>query len=143
MRLSSTRSSNATQFSDAKASLSVATGGRDFFFIGLIGELGVRLVADDGMQFDLEMWKYARDVKVPSNDSLVGHEHGANRRAKLMGVDFVTNSHGLRDREFSFDHTTDILRIEMLGDSLTVGCGSAFRVHVPETTRATLRQRGD
>jgi GDSL-like Lipase/Acylhydrolase family len=93
------------------------------FFIGLIGELGVRLVADDGMQFDLEMWKYARDVKVVSRDPLIGHEHGLNRRAKLMGVDFVTNSQGLRDREFSFNRTPGVLRIVMLGDSLTVGWG--------------------
>ena len=28
----------------------------------------VRLVADNGMQFDLEMFKYARDVKVISPD---------------------------------------------------------------------------
>ena len=112
------------------------------FFIGLIGELGVRLVADDGMQFDLEMWKYARDVKVPSNNSLVGHEHGANRRAKLMGVDFVTNSHGLRDREFSFDHTTDILRIEMLGNSLTVGWGVPFESTFPKQLERLYAKEG-
>ncbi len=63
-------------------------------------ELYVRLVIDDGMQYDLEMWKYAVDVKVVSVDPLIGHRHGANRHATLMGVTVATNSRGLRDREF-------------------------------------------
>jgi lysophospholipase L1-like esterase len=86
-------------------------------------ELLTRLVADDGMQFDLEMWKYARDIKQLAADPLIGHEHAPNRQARLMGVDFRTNSHGLRDREFSFDRVPGKLRIVMLGDSLTVGWG--------------------
>jgi len=86
-------------------------------------ELLTRFVADDGMQFDLEMWKYAREVKQLAADPLIGHEHAPNRQARLMGVDFRTNSHGLRDREFSFDRVPGKLRIVMLGDSLTVGWG--------------------
>src|SRR3954470_3203650 len=75
------------------------------------------------MQFDLEMWKYARDVKQVAADPLIGHEHAPNRQAQLMGVDFRTNSHGLRDHEFSFERAPGKLRIAMLGDSLTVGWG--------------------
>jgi lysophospholipase L1-like esterase len=86
-------------------------------------ELLTRLVADDGMQFDLEMWKYAREVKQLAADPLIGHEHAPNRRARLMGVDFQTNAQGLRDREFSFERVPGKLRIVMLGDSLTVGWG--------------------
>jgi lysophospholipase L1-like esterase len=89
--------------------------------IGL--ELLTRFVADDGMQFDLEMWKYARDVKQVSADPLIGHEHAPNRHAFLMGVDFRTNSRGLRDREFGDARVPGKLRILMLGDSLTVGWG--------------------
>lgn len=83
----------------------------------------VRFVADNGMQYDLEMWKYARDVKRVSADPLIGHEHRPNRRATLMGVTFDTNSQGLRDREYSEQPTPGTLRIEMLGDSLVVGWG--------------------
>jgi lysophospholipase L1-like esterase len=86
-------------------------------------ELLIRLVADDGMQFDLEMWKYAREVKQLAADPLIGHEHAPNRRARLMGVDFQTNAQGLRDRELSFERVPGKLRIVMLGDSLTVGWG--------------------
>src|SRR5215467_1276904 len=64
-------------------------------------ELLTRFIADDGMQFDLEMWKYARDIKQVAADPLIGHEHVPNRHARLMGVDFRTNAQGLRDREFS------------------------------------------
>jgi len=86
-------------------------------------ELLTRLVADDGMQFDLEMWKYAREVKQLAADPLIGHEHAPHRQARLMGVDFRTNAQGLRDREFSFERVPGKLRIVMLGDSLTVGWG--------------------
>jgi len=86
-------------------------------------ELYVRLVIDDGMQYDLEMWKYAVDVKVVSVDPLIGHRHGANRHATLMGVTVATNSRGLRDREFEVARTEGVLRIVMLGDSLTEGWG--------------------
>src|SRR5262245_63414048 len=89
--------------------------------IGL--ELLTRFIADDGMQFDLEMWKYARDVKQVAADPLIGHEHAPNRQARLMGVDFRTNSQGLRDGEYSFERVPGKLRIAMLGDSLTVGWG--------------------
>src|SRR5262245_45468699 len=85
-----------------------------------------RLVVDDGMQFDLEMWKYAREIKQVSPDPLIGHEHAPNRQARLMGVDFRTNSKGLRDREFGHDRVAGKLRIVMLGDSLTVGWGVPF-----------------
>ncbi len=91
--------------------------------IGL--EVLTRVVADDGMQYDLEMWKYARDVKQVAADPLLGHEHAPNRQARLMGVDFRTNSKGLRDREFSYDRVAGKLRILMLGDSFTVGWGVA------------------
>jgi len=86
-------------------------------------EILTRFAADDGMQYDLEMWKYARDVKQISGDPLIGHEHAPNRHAHLMGVDFQTNSKKLRDREIPYDKGTEKLRIMMLGDSLTVGWG--------------------
>jgi len=91
--------------------------------IVLLGELGIRFIVDDGMQFDLEMWKYARDVKGVSPDSLIGYQHRPNRSAHLMGVDIATSSQGLRDREFSFNRRPGVLRIVMLGDSFTMGWG--------------------
>lgn len=89
-------------------------------------ETYVRVRVDDGMQFDIEMWKYATLVKQASQDPLIGHEHRPSSHAMLMGVDFVTNSKGLRDREFNYEKSTDVKRIMMLGDSLTVGWGVKY-----------------
>jgi lysophospholipase L1-like esterase len=89
-------------------------------------EVAVRAFFDDGKQFDLEMWKYALEVKGISSDPLIGHNHRPNRRAFLMGVQFDTNSKGLRDREFSYEKPPGRLRIMMLGDSFTVGWGAKF-----------------
>lgn len=97
------------------------------FVTALALEVLTRLVVDDGMQYDLEMWKYARDAKQVSDDPLIAHENAANRQAWLMGVDFQTNSKGLRDREFSYERIPGKLRVLMLGDSLTVGWGVALK----------------
>ena len=86
-------------------------------------EIAVRTIVDDGMQYDLEMWKYARDVKAESSDPLISFRHGPNRKAKLMGVMVETNAEGLRDRHFSFDRTPGTMRVVMLGNSLTEGWG--------------------
>jgi lysophospholipase L1-like esterase len=89
-------------------------------------EAYVRLFVDDGMQFDLEMWKYARDIKTVSPDPLIGHQHLPNREARLMGVDVATNSRGLRDGEYAYERTPGTLRVLMLGDSFTEGWGVGF-----------------
>src|ERR1700756_3582936 len=89
-------------------------------------ELFVRIGIDDGMQFDLEMWKYARDVKAIAANPLIGHQHRPNSHAHLMGVDVAINSKGLRDREFNYERTPGTLRILMLGDSFTEGWGVAL-----------------
>src|SRR5437870_3389065 len=89
-------------------------------------ELVVRVVIDDGMQFDLEMWKYARDLKQTANNALIGHEHRPNSEARLMGVDVKINSKGLREREIPYERTPSVLRILMLGDSFTEGWGVPF-----------------
>src|ERR1043166_7044657 len=86
-------------------------------------ELAVRAVIDDGMQFDLEMWKYARDVKQVADDPLTGHGHRPNSQARLMGVDVRINSKGLREREIPYERTPSTRRILMLGDSFTEGWG--------------------
>jgi lysophospholipase L1-like esterase len=91
--------------------------------VALATELYVRAVADDGMSFDLEMWKYAIELKQIAADPLIGHEHRPGRSAHLMGVDVAINSKKLRDREIGYERTPGTLRILMLGDSITEGWG--------------------
>ena len=89
-------------------------------------ELSVRLFVDNGMNFNLEMWKYARDVKQRSADPEIGHEHRPFAQAYLMGVDVKTNSVGHRDYEYPVDRQPGVPRIMMLGDSFIEGWGVPF-----------------
>jgi lysophospholipase L1-like esterase len=86
-------------------------------------EAYVAYAVDDGMQFDLEMWRYARLIKRQSASPAIGHEHTPGTRAHLMGADVAISSQGLRDREFSATPPPGRTRILMLGDSLTFGWG--------------------
>src|SRR5215467_13332015 len=54
-----------------------------------------RLFLDDGMLYELEMWKYAREVKVRDFRPDVGHRHRPNTDAQLMGVHVRTNAYGM------------------------------------------------
>jgi lysophospholipase L1-like esterase len=93
-------------------------------------EAYVSYAVDDGMQFDLEMWRYARAIKRQSANPAIGHEHTPNTRAHLMGADVTISSQGLRDREFPMTPPPGRTRILMLGDSLTFGWGvPAERTH--------------
>ena len=66
----------------------------------LLLEGASRSLLDDGMHFDVEMWKYARDIKRVSANPEIGHEHRPGTSGFYMGVPVQINSAGLRDREF-------------------------------------------
>ena len=93
--------------------------------IGLAGlEAFVRLAYSDGSNFDIEMWRYAKDLKRVSEIPGVGHEHRPGTSGTYMGVPVAINSMGLRDREYPVQKPIDTVRILMLGDSLTFGWGA-------------------
>lgn len=106
-------------------------------YLGLV-EVVVRTVIDDGMQYDLEMWKYAKQIKRISENPEIGHEHRPGRAARLMGVEVSTNSGGQRDREFAQPKPEGTTRIVMLGDSLTFGWGVAQESTVSKRLEALL-----
>ncbi|MCP4088798.1 MAG: SGNH/GDSL hydrolase family protein [Gammaproteobacteria bacterium] len=72
--------------------------------------------------YDVEMSRYAVEIKDKSDNPLIGHEHTPNSSAYLMGVDVDINSDGFRDVEHSVERNQDY-RIAVLGDSLTFGWG--------------------
>lgn len=100
-------------------------------------ELFVRLAYSDGGNFDIEMWRYAKDLKRVSQLPGVGHEHRPNTAGVFMGVPVAINSAGLRDREYPQAKRPGVARILMLGDSVTFGWG------VPDegTTSRALERR--
>lgn len=105
-------------------------------------EAYVAYAVDDGMQFDLEMWRYARTIKRQSASPAIGHEHTPGTRAHLMGADVAISSQGLRDREFSTTPPPGRTRILMLGDSLTFGWGVEGQETYSKRLEDMLRKSG-
>jgi hypothetical protein len=91
----------------------------------LLAEVVFRQFIDDGQLYELEMWKYARDVKVRDMRPEFGHRHLPNREAQLMGVKVRTNALGFRGPEIGDTANPDGVRIAFVGDSITLGWGVA------------------
>lgn len=86
-------------------------------------EFGLRAAFFRSLDFDIEMWKYARQLKQVASSGEVAHEHVPGGSAFLMGAEVSINSKKLRDREFAYEKASGVTRILMLGDSLTFGWG--------------------
>jgi len=100
-----------------------------------VGELVVRAKNADMRNYDIEMWRYARELKFRSDDPELGHEHRRNVSSVLQSVEIRTNDWGLRGPA-----VPPLLeggrRILVLGASITLGWG------VPEEkTFTTLLQQ--
>ncbi len=106
----------------------------------LATEGATRLVLDNGMQYDIEMWKYARELKERSSNPLIGHQHVNSRQARLMGADVSINSLGLRNAEIGQTKPSGVTRILMLGDSLTFGWGVSQKDTVARKIEIILNQ---
>jgi lysophospholipase L1-like esterase len=92
-------------------------------FALLITEGLTRIIFHRSMDFDMEMWKYATQIKTPSDDEQMGYEHRPNGSAFLMGAEIKTNSFGLRGEETTLDKPADTYRVLVMGDSITLGWG--------------------
>lgn len=104
---------------------------------GAVAEVFTRVAIDDGMHFDLEMWKYAKDIKREAETPGLGHEHRPNTSGDFMGAPVSINSLGLRDREYSAAKPAGTVRVLMLGDSLTFGWG----VRIEDTPAKMLERK--
>lgn len=87
-----------------------------FFSVFLI-EIILRLNNSDMNNYDIEMWRYANELKIP--DSILGHKHLKNKSSILQGVEINLNSDGMRSDEFD-DNDKKIL---FLGSSISLGWG--------------------
>jgi len=105
-------------------------------------EVMTRLFVDDGISYELEMWKYATDVKVRDLRPDQGHRHGANREASLMNVHVRTNEFGFRGPPIPEKAPPDVARIAFVGDSTTMGWGVAEQETFAHQVIARLRQQG-
>src|ERR1700733_336546 len=99
-------------------------------------EVALRVIFAHSLDFSMEMWKYAVELKRPVANPDLSFAHAPNRSAFLMGVPVSINSDGLRDREFSLEKPSGVYRVMMLGDSTTFGWGVK-----PEDTAAKFLER--
>ena len=105
-------------------------------------EVYVRSTTTDGRNFDIEMWRYARDLKRVSDIPGVGHEHVPGRAGTYMGVEVKINSAGWRDRDYEMEKPAGAVRIMMLGDSLTFGWGAPPKDVTANILEQMLNQDG-
>ena len=111
------------------------------FFCGFL-ELALRVIFARSLDFSMEMWKYAAQLKRPVADPKLSFVHAPNRSAVLMGVPVSINSHGLRDYEYSERKPPDVYRIVMLGDSTTLGWGVPLDQTVAKILERDLNRMG-
>lgn len=104
----------------------------------LASELALRVAFARSMDFSMEMWKYAAQLKQPVADPRLSFVHAPNRSALLMGVPVSINSHGLRDREYARAKPAGVYRVVMLGDSTTLGWGVALEQTVAKLLETEL-----
>ena len=84
-------------------------------------EIFTRVIIDNGLNYEIEMMKYANSLKKISSNSKVGIEHNKNLKLKLMNAEISLNSDGFRgDKDLEFSSK----KILMLGDSMTFGWGA-------------------
>jgi lysophospholipase L1-like esterase len=105
------------------------------------GEILLRLAPRFGiLLFDTEMWRYAREVKRPSDRAGVVLEHRPNVEATLMGVRVRTDARGFRRAapEIEALRAGDERVVAMVGDSCALGWGVPEGATVGEQLERTL-----
>ena len=77
----------------------------------------IRVVNSDMKNYDIEMWRYANELKI--QDSILGHNHLKNKSSILQNVEIKLNSKGMRSDEFDINDK----KILFLGSSISLGWG--------------------
>ena len=88
----------------------------------LVGEVAVRIVVTQTLIYNIEMVRYAKELKTPDPLGEVSHVHRQNASAHLMGVDITLNSLGHRGPDLP-PKSADRKRVFVLGSSVTMGWG--------------------
>ncbi len=91
----------------------------------------------DGKNYDIEMWKYSRQLKKISDNPKLGHEHIANKKALLQNTEIRINSLGMRGAE------PDNIKPKflILGSSITLGWGVEESKIYPEILQEKLADK--
>lgn len=114
------------------------------FVAFLLAEAALRIVSSRKLHvFDVEMWRYARLVKVQSPDPRIIEEHKPDADEVLMGVRVRTDDHGFRlpDPATQAQRRPGDRTVVALGDSVTFGWGAAEADTFPAQLERLLNAR--
>lgn len=88
----------------------------------LAGEAAVRIGYGALAGYDMEMWRYAREMKVPTGDPSLPFVNRPSASGRYYGVEIRTNSLGCRGPEVAAEKGAK-RRLLFLGDSFALGFG--------------------
>ena len=99
------------------------------FFIGiLLCESILRIKHYFVLDYDVEMWRYAKILKTKDTNTKINHIHLKNKKTKLQGVEISTNKFGQRDVNYKKNDLKLFDRSFLfLGSSITLGWGVEFK----------------
>ncbi len=92
--------------------------------------------------YDIEMWRYSKELKTRSDNPSLGHVHLKNRSALLQSVNIRTNEWGLRGAPLG-PRDPAKRRILFLGSSITLGWGVPEEETVSQRVEQALKARGE
>lgn len=74
--------------------------------------------------YDIEMWKYAKELKKQVEDKNIGHVHRENKSGIFQGVNIKINNFGQRDVDYNNDYLNKFeKKFLIIGSSITLGWG--------------------
>jgi hypothetical protein len=98
-------------------------------------EVFLRIKNNAMTNYDIEMWRYANELKKQSDDPWIDFDHRHSRSALLQNTEIRLNSEGLRGPDIAAPQSRQ-RRILFLGSSITLGWGVAES----ETVEARLQR---
>lgn len=106
-----------------------------------LGEVALRVKNSSMKTYDIEMWRYAKDLKEQSSDPALDFDHVKSREALLQSVNIRLNEYGLRGGPVA-PLPPDGRRILFLGGSITLGWGVAEEDTVEARVERGLQAAG-
>ncbi len=74
--------------------------------------------------YDIEMWKYAKQLKIQVKDNNIGHVHVPNEQGIFQKTNISTNSFGQRDIDYDNNYLEKFeKRFLVIGSSIPLGWG--------------------
>jgi hypothetical protein len=86
-----------------------------------IAEGLARISSSSMKNYEIEMWRYAKELKVRSKDPALNHEHIRSSNSILQGVEININRDGFRGPNINYQNYSR--RMYFLGGSMLLGWG--------------------